>query len=148
MINRIKPCPCGSGIRYKNCCGKIEGKLPEKTPVINESIITGKKSVGPTSPPQSQIEPRSISNTIKRKMNMVVSLFQTASGSWHIQSILIAIGWLVTGVLLFIQLSANRNERLKSFEKEQQYLIKIDKSVHPQNLWVDFRIWEPEQLSC
>jgi len=79
---------------------------------------------------------------------MVVSLFQTASGSWHIQSILIAIWWLVTGVLLFIQLSANRNERLKSFEKEQQYLIKIDKSVHPQNLWVDFRIWEPEQLSC
>lgn len=56
---------------------------------------------------------------------MFLSLFQTASGSWHVQSILIASGWLVTGVLLIVQLAANRTERIKSFEKEQQHLIKI-----------------------
>jgi hypothetical protein len=52
---------------------------------------------------------------------MFLSLFQTASGSWHVQSILIALGWLITGGLLLIQLAANRDERMKSFEKEQLY---------------------------
>lgn len=56
---------------------------------------------------------------------MFASLFQTASGSWHIQSILIASGWLITGILLLIQLSANRTERLRSFEKEQQNLSEL-----------------------
>jgi hypothetical protein len=56
---------------------------------------------------------------------MFLSLFQTASGSWHIQSILIASGWFLTGILLFVQLAANRAERLESFEKEQKHLTKI-----------------------
>jgi predicted RNase H-like nuclease (RuvC/YqgF family) len=47
---------------------------------------------------------------------MIASLFQTASGSWHIPSILIASGWVVTGVFLFFQLAANRAERIKSHE--------------------------------
>jgi uncharacterized coiled-coil protein SlyX len=56
---------------------------------------------------------------------MFLSLFQTASGSWHIQSILIASGWFITGILLFIQLSANRTERINSFEKEKESQAKI-----------------------
>jgi hypothetical protein len=47
-------------------------------------------------------------------MPTMISLFQTASGSWHWPSILMAIGWLVTGLLMFATLYANRNDRVKS----------------------------------
>ena len=60
---------------------------------------------------------------------MFVSLFQTASGSWHLPSILMAssflIGSIVTGAFIFSQLVANRTERLKSFEKEKESQAKI-----------------------
>ena len=27
-VKRNMPCPCGSGLKYKKCCGKAEGAFP------------------------------------------------------------------------------------------------------------------------
>lgn len=60
---------------------------------------------------------------------MLLSLFQTASGSWHIPSILTAIGWLlgsvVSGIIIITQLAAQRAERTKTFAQEQQRLEEL-----------------------
>ena len=57
-------------------------------------------------------------------MNYFVSLFQTASGAWHILSILKVSSWLlgflVTGIFLFANLKVNRDDRLEAYQKEQQ----------------------------
>ncbi len=59
----------------------------------------------------------------------MVSIFQTASGSWHVLSILQAASWLigaiVTGGFMFANLRVNRDDRIKAFEKDQQSQIKI-----------------------
>ncbi len=60
---------------------------------------------------------------------MIASLFQTASGSWHLPSILMAssflIGSIITGAFIFSQLVANRSERMKAFDKEQIQLQEL-----------------------
>jgi len=52
----------------------------------------------------------------------MLSLFQTAQGSWHIPSILMASSWLigslVTGFFIVANLRVNRNDRLKAHRKE------------------------------
>lgn len=137
MNARLKFCPCGSGKRFKKCCGqlaaisdedKVENRRVESPAAVSrqDSQITGES--GTTVSSLSQTETRSQYNMSIRKENMVIALFQTASGSWHIQSILIVVGWLVTGALLFVQLSANRIERLNSFKKEKQYINELEKS--------------------
>jgi len=59
----------------------------------------------------------------------MISLFQTAAGSWHIPSILTVAGWLigslVTGIFIFANLRVNRDDRFLSHEKEQQSIAKI-----------------------
>ena len=32
-VPRVAPCPCGSGRRYKACCGRLEDALPDRLPV-------------------------------------------------------------------------------------------------------------------
>ena len=32
-IGRNDPCPCGSGRKYKKCCGKMKNNAPEGVPV-------------------------------------------------------------------------------------------------------------------
>lgn len=49
----------------------------------------------------------------------MTSLFQTASGSWHWPSIILAISWLVTGVFMVANLVVNRRDRMIAFAKEQ-----------------------------
>lgn len=60
---------------------------------------------------------------------MFVSLFQTASGSWHLSSIFMASGWLlssiITGFFIFANLKINRDERIKAYQKEQQNIIDL-----------------------
>lgn len=61
---------------------------------------------------------------------MIVSLFQTASGEWHLPSILTTSSWLLgsllTGFFIFSQLAANRDERVKTYEMEQQKTSEIN----------------------
>jgi len=70
-----------------------------------------------------------LSNTVQRRVNMFLSLFQTASGSWHTPSILTAVGWLlgsvVSGIIIITQLAAQRAERTKTFAQEQQRLEEL-----------------------
>lgn len=128
MIERLKPCPCGSGNRFKNCCGQIteasaehKVSLPER--VLTDDEVTEKKPSGHTFQDKSQIEITSIQKTKRGVMSMFFPLFQTATGAWHIQSILVASSWLfssiVTGIFIFSQLAANRAERLSTFENEK-----------------------------
>lgn len=60
---------------------------------------------------------------------MLLSLFQTASGSWHIPSILTAIGWLlgsvVSGIIIITQLAAQKAERTKTFTQEQERIEEL-----------------------
>lgn len=59
----------------------------------------------------------------------MISLFQTAAGSWHIPSILMATSWLigtlVAGGFIVANLRVNRDDRIKAFQKEQQASVKI-----------------------
>jgi hypothetical protein len=50
----------------------------------------------------------------------MISLFQTASGSWHLPSILTVAAWLASGIFIFLNLYANCNDRVRSYEKEKQ----------------------------
>jgi hypothetical protein len=54
----------------------------------------------------------------------MISLFQTATGSWHLPSILMASSWVLgtalTGFFMFANLRVNRNDRISAFEKEQK----------------------------
>ena len=41
-------------------------------------------------------------------------MFQNVSGSWHWPSILLVVGWLISGVFIFANLTYSRNEREKA----------------------------------
>ena len=60
----------------------------------------------------------------------MITLFQTASGSWHIPSILMAASWIIgtglTGVFMFANLKVNRNDRIAAFNREKQNNKKIE----------------------
>jgi hypothetical protein len=49
----------------------------------------------------------------------MTSLFQTAAGTWHIPSVILAISWLVTGVLTAASLYVNRGERVRAQQKDE-----------------------------
>lgn len=57
-------------------------------------------------------------------MRNVISLFQTATGAWHLPSIFVVASWalgsLVTGVFIFANLKVSRDERINAFEREQE----------------------------
>jgi hypothetical protein len=61
----------------------------------------------------------------------MISLFQTASGSWHIPSILMAASWLigtlVAGGFMLANLRVNRDDRMTAFHAQEQAAIKIAK---------------------
>jgi hypothetical protein len=65
--------------------------------------------------------------TIPKIGRDMISLFQTAQGSWHIPSILMASSWvigtLLTGIFMYANLSVNRNDRLRAFDKERQSAV-------------------------
>jgi hypothetical protein len=56
----------------------------------------------------------------------VISLFQTAAGAWHLPSILLVSSWvataIVSGIFVFANLRANRDDRIRAFENERQNL--------------------------
>ena len=71
----------------------------------------------------------------------MTSLFQTATGSWHIPSILMAASWLigtlVAGGFMLANLRVNRDDRLAAFQAQQQATIKItqlEKVTKPRRL--------------
>lgn len=71
-------------------------------------------------------------------MSSFISLFQTASGSWHWPSVLTTAGWLVgfvvTGFFLFAGLYVNRFERVKSaaeMEKSKGALEQLQEAQQP-----------------
>lgn len=59
----------------------------------------------------------------------MISLFQTATGSWHIPSILMAASWLigtlVAGGFMLANLRVNRDDRIMAFHAQQQAAAKI-----------------------
>jgi hypothetical protein len=55
-------------------------------------------------------------NSQKRTM---LTIFQTASGSWHWPSIIMATGWILTGLCLVATLRFNRSDRIAAYEKEK-----------------------------
>ena len=80
----------------------------------------------------SQVEPQAekpSEKQLSRKAHSMISLFQTASGAWHIPSILMASSWLlgtiVTAAFMLANLRVNRDDRLKAFSKERDAASKI-----------------------
>jgi hypothetical protein len=65
-------------------------------------------------------------------MNSLVSLFQTAAGTWHVPSILLVSSWLlataVTGGFMFANLRVNRDERLRAHQKELQNIVEANQA--------------------
>ena len=49
----------------------------------------------------------------------MLSIFQTASGSWHWPSIIMATGWILTGLCMIATLRVNRSDRIAAYEKEK-----------------------------
>lgn len=84
-------------------------------------------------------------------MRAFVSLFQAASGAWHLPSILAVAGWLVgsavTGVFLFANLRVNRDDRIRAFHKEQQSIgeatqarariEELERQQHPRSITLE-----------
>ena len=68
---------------------------------------------------QAETPPAQPKQSLGRQM---LSLFQTAQGSWHVPSILMASSWmigsLVTGFFMVANLRVNRDDRIKSHRKE------------------------------
>lgn len=67
----------------------------------------------------------------------MLNLFQTVSGAWHIPSLLTVAGWVVSGILIFIGLRVNRDDRVKAFLKEQEShgkIIELEARTRPKPL--------------